>query len=351
MVIALMPFGIGNGRVRVEWRYLMKRFALAAVLAALLSPFGAAAAPVQLNTPSVVVYPLLVGQGVDESAGSNISVVVATQIAEIGKVTVKPAPPGTKQSDYLDTARKLGVDYYVSGYVTPVGDQVSVVEQLVSARTGSIVWSTTSQLATYGDAKAVASQLHDVIVQYSDRAFSNLAVASPPPAQNQGNDGPNLRIGGGNARGGNDNGRKQVAAAPAASSQSQPSKTVSIMTFDGRVDDDVKKYVPMSLIKTLSHNYNINASPSVLESKDISTLGQLVCAQTNSDMLLGGSIATQQQDPERGWWMDVGLTLTGYDCSNLSAKPKTVKVAVEAGDLQTAIDIAVSKALKSYLGH
>jgi len=304
------------------------RSVLIACALALIAPLLGATTPVMINAPVVVVFPLVASQGLAPDVGSSISLVLASQIAELGGVNVKPAPPGTQQADFLATARKLGTDYYVTGFVSPLGDQVSVVEQLVSTKSGAVVWSNTVQLAVYGDARASGTQLHDAILQYAGRGFSTLdqaqVVPTPPP-----------------------NKQRRVAAAPAPT-PTPMTKNAAVLEFDGPAIDAVRNYAPNSVLRTLKQ-YGIKATLAPISSKDVASLGPLICAQTGADLLLGGSVATDQEDPERGWFYDAGVELTGYDCTNLNAKPRLVKATATNGNMQTAIDIAVAKALKDYM--
>jgi TolB-like protein len=303
------------------------RFLLAGAVLALGLPLLAATTPTALvNPPVVVVYPLIGAQGVANDVGSSVALVIATQIAQLGGITVKAAPQGTQQADFLTAAQKLNADYYVTGFVTPLGDQVSVVEQLVSTRTGSVVWSNTAQLAVYGDARASATALHDVIVQASTRGFQALSPEALPTSR----PAP----------------PKRVAAAPTA--PPSPGKVAAVLAFDGTAREEARNYVPASVIRTFE-KYGVAGSRAALSTKDLGNLGPLVCAQTGADFLIGGQVAIEQEDPLNGIWFDTHLVLTGYDCNNVNAKPRSITENVTAGAEQTGIDIAVDRALKSYM--
>lgn len=302
------------------------RLFLAAVVVALGLPLVAATTPPLGGIPTVVVYPLVGAQGVASDVGASVALVIATQVSQMGGVTVKAAPQGTQQADFLTAARKLAADFYVAGFVTPLGDQVSVVEQLVSTRTGAIVWSNTAQLAVYGDARASASALHDVILQVNNHGFTSLspeAIPTSPPAP-----------------------PKRVAAAPTPTPAM--SKVAAVLVFDGPAREDVRNYVPASVIRTF-RKYGVEASRAPLETKDVGNLGPLVCAQTGADFLIGGTVETVMEDPINGVWFDTRLVLTGYDCSNVKAKPRSITENTTSGAEQTGIDIAVDRALRSYM--
>ncbi len=145
-------------------------------------PLVAATSPASiLGTPTLFVYPFAVnGSDVNREAGSRLAVAIATQIAELGGVAVKPAPPGINAQTYLQAALADGVQYYIAGYVTPLGDGVSVVEQLVSTQSGIVVYSNTAQVRSYADAAGQGDVLRDALLRHQTRNLG--AYAAPPPA-------------------------------------------------------------------------------------------------------------------------------------------------------------------------
>ena len=138
------------------------------------------AAPSALRTPGkssfpppiVVVFPLNVTGEADKEAGSRLGLLFATRFATSGGITVKAPPPGTLRKDYLEESRKLNADYYVSGYVTPIGNEVALVEQIVSTYSGIVVWSNTAQVLTYNDASSQADIMRTAILRHAGRAVA-----------------------------------------------------------------------------------------------------------------------------------------------------------------------------------
>ena len=148
----------------------------------LLGAIGAAQQPV------VVVYPLTVSSGADPEAGASIAVAIAQRLAISGGISVKPYPPGIQRTDFQTAAEKLGADYYISGFLTPLGDQISMVTQIVNVASGTIITSSTAFVKTYADAAAQADPLREAILRHSGRAYSALdnpprETPSPKPAE------------------------------------------------------------------------------------------------------------------------------------------------------------------------
>jgi TolB-like protein len=160
----------------------VRRFLVVVVLACLGFPLVAAAAPPAYSTkPTVVVFPFSAnGSQIDREASSRLATIIATQMASTGSVKVIPPPPATERKDFLAVARANNCDYYVSGFISSLGDGVSVVEQVVSAATGIVVFSNTAQLKTYADAAGQGDDLATFVVRHANRAYAS--IGTPPPA-------------------------------------------------------------------------------------------------------------------------------------------------------------------------
>jgi hypothetical protein len=132
------------------------------------------------GAPSVVVYPITSMGGNDPSSGGNIAIVIATKLTELGGISVKPPTPGTPRAYYLDAALALGADYYVTGFLSPVGSDNSLITQVVSTQSGSVVYSTTTNVRTYADAIAQADVIRVAILRHAGRGLA--AFDAPPTA-------------------------------------------------------------------------------------------------------------------------------------------------------------------------
>lgn len=158
----------------------MRRF-LVVLFALLVLPLGASAQSALSLKPSVMVYPFSAnGSTLDREASSRLATIIATQMANTGRVTVIAAPPGTERKDYLTAARRAGADYYVAGFISPLGDGVSVVEQVVGTGSGIVLFSSTAQLSTYADAAGQGDNLALFVAGHANRGLA--AIGTPPPA-------------------------------------------------------------------------------------------------------------------------------------------------------------------------
>jgi TolB-like protein len=144
-------------------------------------PLVAGAQSSLLIKPSVIVYPFTAtGSSVDREASSRLATVIATRMADTGRVTVVPPPPGTERKDYLSVARAQRADYYVSGFISPLGTGVSLVEQVVSATSGIVVFSQSAQINTYAEAGGQGDDLAQFIAAHANRALAGIGTPPPP---------------------------------------------------------------------------------------------------------------------------------------------------------------------------
>jgi TolB-like protein len=153
---------------------------LAVVLVALLGlPLLAANSAFYVKA-TVMVFPFTAaGSSIDREASSRLATIIAEQMAKTGQVTVVAPPPATERKDYLSVSRAHNADYYVAGFISPLGQGVSVVEQVVSTTSGIVVYSQSAQLNTYNEAAGQGDDLAQFVVRHANRGLA--AIPTPPP--------------------------------------------------------------------------------------------------------------------------------------------------------------------------
>ncbi len=197
----------------------MRRLLVVLLVAFLGLPLVAASPPPSFySKPNVIVFPFISnGSSVDREASSRLATIIATSMANTGLVTVTPPPPGTDRKDYLNVARTNRSDYYVSGFISPLGNGVSIVEQVVSTATGIVVYSQSTQLNTYNDAAGQGDDLATFVSRHANRGLA--AIGTPPPAVSptpSASNGPEANLGKLFSR------KKKPAAKPTASPTPKP---------------------------------------------------------------------------------------------------------------------------------
>lgn len=117
--------------------------------------------------PTLLIYPFDATTDLNGKAGTQVANLFAREIKQAGRVNVLPVPTNVPRTSYLTNARTQKADYYITGYVTPIGDSASIVVQLVSVQSGVIAFAQTNQVSTINDANSLALTFHDAILQLS----------------------------------------------------------------------------------------------------------------------------------------------------------------------------------------
>lgn len=201
----------------------------------------------------VVVYPFQTSTDIKAGVGQNAAQVFVQQINTDGGLDAVEGPPNTPREQYLTYARKLNADYYVSGYMTPLGNGVSLVEQVVSTRSGTIVYGQTAQIDSFLDATAQATLVHNGIVsleqQMSD-AYQNAQAQATAPPTSSGNQANISRGIAGLA------GLFKHKTAATAAPSPKPSKGMLVARVNGHLPASDLNLATTELYNALAAHYN-----------------------------------------------------------------------------------------------
>jgi len=146
-------------------------------------PPGLAAQPV------VLIYPFDVQTGADARLGVAIAQILAQEMLAAGGITVPQVPAGVKRADFLQNAHSANADFYISGYVTPVGESAAVVEQVVSVSSGVILFSQTAQVTSVADVASQSLLARSQILAFVGRGTQPVqaqAANTPAPTSTNG---------------------------------------------------------------------------------------------------------------------------------------------------------------------
>ena len=365
---------------------LVLRFVRAFGALAFLCVLVIGATPI-LPPPVLIVYSFSVNGDAQKESGARLAVLIGSQIAQLGGVTVKPGPPGTRRADFLTVARNANADYYLSGYVSPIGDEVTVVEQVVSAQTGIIAFSSTAQIKTYAEAAGQGDILRTALLRHQNRniaAYEQFATPSPAtPAPSATNES-------GKANLGNLFKKKKSAPQPAAEPTKSPTPIVIVSP------DPVTTLVPLNTMAPKSVAPRTTPAPSPVavalaaapapdgtylvlafggsadaERRDYTTTqiaaeldrrklhgvptsaGQVtpqLCETNRATRAIGGTLATKPGDPAFGKSTTAIIEFSVYDCTGKSLYKKSFDQDASGDrDWQTAIDRVVGMATGAYL--
>jgi TolB-like protein len=366
---------------------------IAAACCALAAAVSVAGAQVSIGSkPVLIVYPFQVGPGLAATAGNDFAVKMGESVARTGGITVSPNPVGVAQQDFLTNAKVANADYYLTGYISPIGGTVTVIEQLVSVRTGTIVWSNSAQVLTQADMDAQADQLHTVLVAYASRGYFSLGLrgaATPEPTKtdrprgfvsaNTPDTGPaptrppaplpiprdiQASAPPGSPRGavaiagntgfGDDPSTFGVTAAPPPkiyASALHPSR-FAVLKFTG-LNERLREDTANAMILALGKRGQ-TAALGDPDTTDFPLLrGADICASTGANYLVWGAITATGVTEQNnfGTLYTASIRAQAWDCKGAGFVRNTKSAEARSYHLQSAIDDAADAAVRDYLMH
>jgi hypothetical protein len=323
------------------------RFVLALV-ALLCAAVGLARAQtVGFPPPSVVVYPLT-GVGVSPDVGGNVAVLLATRLAQLGGVTVKPPTPGTDRRAFLTAAVAIGADYYVTGFLQPVGSDVSLIVQVVSTHSGSIVYSTTSTVRTYADAANEADVIHDAVLRHAGRAYAALDAPAPLPTDTPRPSGRAVNLSKALR------GKRRAAGASSAATPTPAAKAASpspaiaaagsrVLVPDAAGDGDTATHAAAAAaLADALRRRGIDAATLPTDAPGAVTHAREICAaNAGTSALYAERLTVAFEDPKHP---NVQLDVSAYDCTGAQLTATRAFGSDARGSLDAAIGRAAAAA-------
>ncbi len=286
-------------------------------------------------TPTLVIFPYRPSQGMDPAAGIGYANQLGAALKNLGGVNVVMADPATVPADYLRTAKAAGADYYFMGsFSPPTQSTVPLIEQIVSARSGTVVWSTTAYLAASDDVILQAPAVKTAVTQYLTRGYETVLNPPPPRPVAKPTEAPKKVTSsasrGGSAQPGADGppqrlpneaygfSSKPTAPPKVYAAASRPSRFVVLNFVAKDVPPAVRDYTVTAIEASLKRR-----GQTVAEGDPLSTAHRLpspeLCADTGASYLVFGSVsAVAQKGQEYNNYINsvnALLNVSLYSCS------------------------------------
>jgi len=296
---------------------LLRAIALGTIVMVIMAA-SVSAAP---NASVVVVYPLTTTGDADPHVGEQIASLISADLQTTASVAIREPSGAVSRQDFLETARRLGADYYLSGFVSKISGQLSVVEQLVSTLSDTTVWSNDARLVTADDARAQGELVRSAILGHAGRALAAFDAAPvTAPAK--------------------------VAPATVAPASAPGSRSFAVLLTGGSASETRRAYADAAIVKALQ-NHGFVGDVLNDPSGDLSIIGPAICAATGAQLLLGGDVAIDiQPDREINQWATAKFDLSAYDCVKGRSLGQHSAIS-EAFNWNWAVDQAVAVALKN----
>jgi TolB-like protein len=284
---------------------------------------------------SVLVYPFDVQTGADPKIGTAIAEILAQEMSSAGELVVMPVPVGIKRADFLTNAREQHADFYISGYVTPVGDAAAVVEQVVSVESGVILFSQTAQVQSVADVASQSLAARSQILAFLGRATSSMQQApSSSTPEPKSTNGAQMQLKG--ISGIVDSVFHHRGATPTPAPVVRPARGVFVVApaaSAGITSVDLKNATD-ELYFALQRHYTAQMAPATA---NVSASADSICGANRNNTIASGTIS--QVVPKRGH-PTATFVLSVYTCFG-------AKLADVTGTGQTPKE-AVDQAVASY---
>jgi hypothetical protein len=276
---------------------------------------------------SVLVYPFDVQTGVDAKIGFAIASILAQEMQAAGGLTVLPVPVGVKRADFLETARTQHADFYISGYVTPVGDAASVVEQVVSVDSGIILFSQTApQVQSVADVASQSLAARAQILAFVGRGTQNIQTQPTNTPAPTSTNGAQMQI----------HGLSSIVnsvfhhkgSTPSPTPLVKPDRGVIVAPVTGPLSSGDLTNATNELFFAMQRHYHVQmtaVAANVAQSADS------ICGSNRNNTVASGTFA-----PPHGH--DFTFTLSVYTCFGAALDHITGK----GGSFKSAVDAAVT---------
>ena len=328
-----------------------------------------------LPQATLVIFPFTSAEGADPTSGIEYSKQLGAALTELGGIKVVMADTATVPANYLRTAKTAGGDFYLMGHVAPpIKNAIAVIEQVVSTRSGTVVWSETAHVSSDDDVLAQAPTVKNAVASYAVRAYATILNATPGPVRTVPPSSPPKRaanaptgtagapIGPGAITVGPDGvprlpneaygySSKPTAPPKIYASASKPSRFVVLSFAGNSVTPGVREYTADSLIKALKRR-GASAAQGDPQVTGHRLPGPDLCNQTGAGYLVFGTVeATSTEATEYSNWqrfVNTSLTLTVYNC--VAGKFERPSLTRGRGNpLNDAVDNVTNTAVTRYL--
>ena len=266
------------------------------------------AASLPAGTASVVIYPFDVQTGVDQKIGIAIAEILAQEMTAAGGLNVLAVPQAVKRPDFLQYAHQQNADFYISGYVTPVGDAAAVVEQVVSVESGVILFSQTAQVQSVADVASQSLLARAQILAFVNRATENIQTQPANTPQPTSTNGANMQLRGISSIVDSVFHHKG-APAPSPTPVVKPDRGVIVapVTASGSVPGSDVNNATNELFFALSRHYQTQLTKTA----DVASSADAICGTQRNNTIASGTLT--ETVPAHGR-TQVVFTLAIYTC-------------------------------------
>lgn len=284
---------------------LMLRRSFAVLAAVLVAALALPADAIQ--RPVLVFFPFNAGASVPATLSTQIPAKIEAELKALGGIAIIDGDPTAKPESFRSLARAAGADGYVSGSIVAIGNSFAVLEQLVSARSGVMLWSNSTGFRSIDEVRGAGQSLHDLLVTVQPPLTAGtLPVEAVAPA-----------------------------AAPSGAG-------ILPLPSDGNSSRDDRSLADQTVAAAIKHlGFTVLANP-----KGQHNLAGL-CSDSHAKLLLSTRVDMSRAVPKTGGdaVTTAIVSMVVYDCTTKTFDPNPVAVTHAGATNSVAIKAAITEAL------
>lgn len=241
------------------------------------------------SEPTILVYPFQEPSDLDPKYGQAVAQIYAQVLAQSGgaKVLAIPKTP-IERVDYDTYAHIQHADYYISGYIQPIGQSAAIVSQVVDVAKDITVYSTTTQISDVQDVASQALNARTVIMQAAGIEHPDVSTESDnssTPAPQATTNGASVSVT--NVLGDLFRGRHGTAqAGPAATAAAKPHRGVIAARIVGNAQPNVLGEANTALGRALGAHFTVTTS--AVASNNAAAQANTMCGMNRDNTIAGG---------------------------------------------------------------
>ncbi len=243
------------------------------------------------NGPVVLVYPFDTPSDLDARYGTAVSQIYNEVFSDSGGVKVLNSPTGIKREDYSKFAKVQHADYYISGYIEPIGSGAAIVMQVVVVETGIAFYSQTTQIQSVPDVGSQALNARTAILEHAGIESEQISTVknTPTPSSTSGASVSISSVLGDLFKGKGKSG-KTVATSATPTPVPKPSRGMLLTPVTGTSSPADLSSASDALARALGTSYTVRSSSVAVT--NLAKQADAICGSFRNNTVVAGTLVT-----------------------------------------------------------
>jgi TolB-like protein len=240
--------------------------------------------------PAVLVYAFETPSDVDAKYGPAVAQIYTQVFTQSGGLKVLPVATNIKREDYEKYARVQHADYYISGFIQPIGEGAAIVAQIVDVSSDIVVVAQTTQIQSVPDVASQALNARAIILAHAgiDRPELQTVQNTPTPSSTAGASVSITNVLGGLFKGKS----KAVATAATPTPAAKPRRGVIVVKVTGASSASDLASADDTLWRALGARYNVKRDSVPIS--NVAKQADSICGTSRDNTIASGVLVTSR---------------------------------------------------------